>query len=199
MIKAIIFDADGVCIHADRFYAEHFLAQHNLPPGLLQEFWSEVFPRCITGQLSVHKALADYFTQINLQVDMDSYLQDWFAYENKPNQELLDYIQTLRHKGYICALATNQESLRTQYIKQEMGFDKLFDHIFASSELGLSKRNPEFYQALMHKLSLEAKQLLYIDDTQALVDLASQLNIKSHYFKTNQETVEFIELGLAGQ
>ena len=51
----------------------------------------------------------------------------------------------------------------------------------------------------MNKLNLEAKQLLYIDDTQALVDLASQLNIKSHYFKTNQETVEFIELGLAGQ
>ena len=71
-------------------------------------------------------------------------------------------------------------------MKSEMGFDKIFDDIFSSAEIGYKKPDKKFYQFILKKLKKEQnispKNLLFFDDTRKHVDEAKKLKIDAHVY-----------------
>ena len=66
-----------------------------------------------------------------LLMDFRDLVTAWSCYIDS---RLISAIQQLRQNGFICCLATSQEYNRAKYMKTEMGFQNVFDHLFFSCE-----------------------------------------------------------------
>lgn len=78
-------------------------------------------------------------------------------------------ILKLKEQGLIVCLATNQEKYRTGYLVNKLSYDKIFDEIFSSADLGAYKHSPEglekIGQVLKEKYAISDKgEIMYWDD-----------------------------------
>jgi len=71
-----------------------------------------------------------WFSKWKWDGTVEEFLQFWFKAEHNVDEKIISIIQQLRKKGIRCYLATNQEKYRTQYMKDKMRFEELFDHVF---------------------------------------------------------------------
>lgn len=79
--------------------------------------------------------------------------------------QVLECVRTLRKKGHLCVLGTNQEAHRAAYLRREMRLVEEFDQIFPSCELGAAKPSIEFFRGIQGHLKLQSTDLCLIDDS----------------------------------
>ncbi len=64
MIKAIIFDADGMIVHGDRF-SGRLAGEFNIPLDTTKLFFKDAFPDCLIGKADLKEELEKYMKQWN--------------------------------------------------------------------------------------------------------------------------------------
>ncbi len=182
MIKAIIFDADGVIVRPKTFFVSRAFELFGIPK---QEFMALIhgqFKRCTTGELELLDILPKYLERWNVPVDATTFVRQWLEHEHHIDTALLERIQVLRTNGIPCYLGTNQERNRANYMKLEMGFLKTLDGVFASSDLGFRKPDLEFYKAVKDKIQLPASEVLFWDDSLENVAAAREAGWNAEVF-----------------
>ncbi len=162
-IKTIMFDLDGVVVYPWRF-AEHLERHHSITREHTRAFFEGVFTECLLGRMDLRDVLGDYLDGWGWQQSVQSFLDCWFETENCPEPRLIELIASLREAGYHCGLATNQESHRARYIRKVMQFERLFDSLFFSCELGYKKPNREYFWGVCEKLRVTPSTILFIDN-----------------------------------
>lgn len=182
MIKAIIFDADGVLIHAEAF-SRQLQRDYGIPYTKLDPFFDGEFKQCLIGGADLKEVLKPHVAQWGWQGTVDELLEYWFRVEYKIDQDLIDYIAQLRKQGIYCVLATNQEKYRAEYMLTKMGFGQALDGVYASAHLGHKKPALEFFAKLHEKLPRYDKpELLFWDDNQENVDGAREFGIQAELY-----------------
>lgn len=63
------------------------------------------------------------------------------------------------------------------------GFYDLFDAVYASNKMGVSKPHPEFYQHILNAEGMGPQETVFIDDAEINVCAAEKLGIRSILFK----------------
>jgi len=167
-ISAVVFDADGVVIFPWRF-AQVLEQTHGITGEMTGEFFGGIFGDCLTGQADLKVVLPPYLARWGWQGSVDDFLHIWFETENAPDERMIAVVRVLRGSGYTCCLATNQEQHRAEYVKHQMGFADLFDHLFFSCELGSCKPDPAFYKRIVQTLALDGSQIVFWDDSPSVV------------------------------
>lgn len=160
----LVFDADGVVIHAsDRFWT--YLDQAlEVPRQAVIEYFDGVFPDLLAGRGDIKEALAPVLPGWGWRGTVEDFLNRWFVDESHVDDELIAIIQDLRKQGYTCAVATNQEKYRLRYLKEQMGFDRLFDRVFGSADVGDTKPHAGFYREVTARLGVEPHTIVFWDD-----------------------------------
>lgn len=124
-----------------------------------------------------------YLPQWGWSGSVDDILQYWFKAEHYVDQRFIENIVQLKEKGIGCYLATVQEKYRTEYMRNEMGFGKLFDDIFASAYIGYKKQQPEFWRAVMNSIPTKEKASVIIwDDEQEAIDAANKFGFDGYLY-----------------
>ncbi len=175
MIKAIVFDADGVIVRPKTWFFVPAESIYGIPQKTFLEFIHNDFQRCIKGELELLDILPRLLKQWQVRVSASDFIRAWMEHEHHVDAVLLEQIQVFRASGTPCYLATNQERNRAEYMKHEMGFQNLFDAIFISSELGTRKPEAAFYQKVQLALGLEPSEILFFDDSNSNVQSAKNL------------------------
>ncbi len=195
-IKAMLFDTDGVLVTGGSF-SKQLAQDYPVKIDALAPFFATEFKRCLVGELDLKRAIEPYLEPLGWNGSVDDLLAYWFKAEHKMDTRLLEEIQRLRASGIPCFMATNQERYRTEYLRTEMGFKTSLDGIFSSAELGYKKPQREFFQKILEKMSpILPEEIAYWDDTQANVDIASELGFKAFFYKDFslfKEQLEFRE------
>lgn len=187
MIKAILFDADGVLINSERFSVQ-LVRDYGISTEKTLPFFNGIFQDCITGTADLKEVIGPFLTEWGWERSVDEFLDYWFKSEHQIDQPLIEYIQTIRKAGIKCYIATNQEKHRVAYMLDRMGFKISFDKVFASAHLGYKKPSRDFYQQLMHKLpSIQKSEVLFWDDTDENVDAARQFGISAELYTNLRE------------
>jgi HAD superfamily hydrolase (TIGR01509 family) len=76
-------------------------------------------------------------------------------------------------------------------MKNHMGFEELFDHVFSSADIGHKKPEREFYKFMLDEIKNEHKinphEIMFFDDSQENVAEAKKLDINAHFYKNFQD------------
>lgn len=182
MIKAVIFDADGVLINGVEFSV--FLNRdYGISTDKTLPFFNGIFKDCLLGKADLKIVIEPYLKEWGWNKSVDEFLEYWFKSEHNIDEKLVEYIQNLRKKGIKCYLATNQEKYRVQYMLNKMGFAQCFDRVYASCQIGYKKPSMEFYSKVIEDLGMIDKQsILFWDDTKAHVDSAKDFGINGEIY-----------------
>ena len=176
-IKAILFDADGVIQMADGSFVSNL---KNLVPDRSDEFVTELFSiegPAATGIGDFRAALNTLLDKWKVDVEVDEVLCFW---QNLSLIDgLFDFLAELRNKGFITALATNQQAYRMAYMREELKLDDYFDRCFYSCEVGFKKPDLAYFEAVTNRLNLSPGECLFIDDSQANVESARAVGLKA--------------------
>jgi putative hydrolase of the HAD superfamily len=164
-MKTFVFDADGVVCIGESFSLA-LEKQHRISREQLAPFFSGPFPECVLGRRDLKDEISAHATAWGWRESVDELLTFWFQQEHVVCPAMLACVRTLRRRGHLCVLGTNQERYRAAYLRREMGLAGEFDHIFPSCELGAAKPSMAFFTGIQGRLKFSPGNLCLIDDSE---------------------------------
>jgi putative hydrolase of the HAD superfamily len=105
----------------------------------------------------------------------------------QPHDDILSLVGEVRRRGIRTCLATNQQTHRFQYMKDELGYEALFDDLFVSCELGVAKPSVAYFQQVSSTIGGSTKQILFIDDNEQNVEAAKSLGLQAQVFHLREQ------------
>lgn len=171
MIKAVIFDVDGVLLHSGAFGAR-LAREYGFERAALDEFWRGPFARCTLGLADLKEELAAVLREARCRVTVEECLKQWFDADSGSNAAAFEAAAQLRDRGIPCHVGSTQERYRATYLEKRLGFSRHFDRLFFSCHMGVRKPQPEFYAQVTSALGAAPAELLFIDDQRANVEAA---------------------------
>lgn len=199
--KAILFDADGVLTLPEELFSILYSRSHGLDPKSFEEFFKNDWKPFVLGKADLKQHIKDNSQLWQWDGTPEELLNYWFKSEDVKNMELIELISTIRENGTHCYLATEQEKYRGDFMKNVM-FKDLFDGYFVTAELGVSKTEPEFFEAILETLKkehkdLDSKDVVFFDDSQSKVDTAITVGIDGCLYESiNQLREKLTSVGI---
>lgn len=189
MIKALLFDADGVVVHQRaEYFSQKLRKELSIPDEKINSFFAHEFPLCLIGKADLKKELAKRIADWNWHRSVDELLQYWFETEDNPNTYVLQTIQTLGQKGVETYLVSDQEKYRATYLLNNMHFNQYFDQCFFSCDVGYRKSDPNFFKIVLQKLNdFNPQELLFIDDDRKNLPGTQSLGIQTFFYENPRD------------
>lgn len=191
---AVLFDADGVIQHAADDWQGRLRSV--LGDGAdVRAFLGEVFQAerpALRGERDFESILSEALARWRRPGRLRDALRVWQAIT--VNAGVMQIVAELRAAGVYCALASNQNACRARYMSDDLGYAASFDHAFYSCDLGFTKPDLRFFQAVIDALRLPPDQVLFIDDRQENVAAARDAGIRAALFQPPPGTESAQEL-----
>jgi FMN phosphatase YigB (HAD superfamily) len=190
-IKVILFDIDGVLIRLPNYFSEELEKQgyKKAEESLTSFFQGSDNWKCLEGKAISEKIIAPYLEKFGWKETAGDYFKKQFQFEKKYlDQNIILQIEQLCDQGIKCYLSTDQIENRAEFLLNEMNFCDIFDGYFISCYIGFRKRYDDFWIYVINKLKKELKgikadEIVFFDDIQNNVDVASKFGIKAILFK----------------
>lgn len=181
MIKAVIFDMDGVIIDSEGVYLEYQLefAKKKNPDVKLedlypmvgatkQECW-EVVERVVSnGQ--TWEELRTEFRQRDIYSEID--------YRSIYRLEVTDTLKQLKEAGFRLALASSTHLELVERVLKENGIREYFEAVVSGEQFKKSKPDPEIYLYTAGQLKLKPEECLAVEDSTIGITAAHRAGLK---------------------
>ena len=179
-VKAIVFDVGGVLSDdiIDTKLGE-LAALYNLDARSLLSVKSRYRDPAELGQISD----SDFWIRIlghfgveagEEDAEIDSYME--------PLEGSLDIARSLSGT-YRVAILSNDSRERGALRREKFGFDKIFDPIIISGDVGARKPGLEIYRLLLEQLGTPAGECLFVDDDPDNVQAAEEAGMRTILFE----------------
>ncbi len=196
MIKAVLFDADGVLTLPEDVFSVVYARSHGLDTKPFENFFKNDWYPIVTGSKDLKDSIAANPELWQWNGTTDELLDYWFKTEDVRNEELLTEIGKLANQDIPCYLATDQEKYRAEYMKTVM-FKDIFSGYFVSAELGTTKTDPRFFELVLQELGvkhpgIQPAEVVFFDDSQSKVDTAKATGIDARLFERNDQVRDLL-------
>jgi putative hydrolase of the HAD superfamily len=143
-------------------------------------------------------SLANELTrQLGRPVALDGFGEQYFAHLH-PNQELIEYMRSLRDRGLRLAICTNNVREWESHWRAKLPVDEIFEVVVESAFVGARKPEPRIYEITLERLGVAAERALLIDDIEVNCTAAREMGFKAVWFRDNQQAIAEVEALLAG-
>ncbi len=169
MIKAVIFDMDGVIIDSELVYLEQIweFGKTRNPQMKLEELypmvgaskadaWS-VLARAMGQGQTWEEARADLKAHVDLYRDVD--------YRKIFRLEIRQILAELKKKGYKLAVASSTQLPLVERVMRENGIIDQFEILVSGNQFEKSKPDPEIYLYTAAKLGVKPEECLAVEDS----------------------------------
>lgn len=179
MIRAVVFDLDGVVRHFD---PDHVLAierRHAIPEGKIESF---AFARpqiedVTTGRIS-RAAWVELIAQHVGNVDAAS---EWGSQPSRVDPDMLQLAAELREASIATAILTNgTDTIPAE--AAELGLHRYFDPILNSAAIGYIKPDVRVFNHALERLGLAAREVFFTDDSKDKLRGARACGMLAHHF-----------------
>lgn len=182
MIKAIIFDADGVLIHRPKYFSEILHDEYGVPLEKSLEFFSGEFAECLIGKKDLKKVLPKYLKEWGWKKTLEELLTYWFERESKRDEKIIEYVKELKKKGFKIYIGTNNEKYRTDYLSNVLGLGKIAHKVYGSGVVGFAKPDHRFFKHILDEQKLQKEEVLFWDDDKENVKAARDFGINAEVY-----------------
>jgi len=190
MLKAIIFDMDGVLTNTPKFV----WMTHN---KLLAEFNKHIPDSKIPQYLGRNlKNQIDLFEKnFNISIDEKLYMNRFeveMQYHIKhieKNISLSHLMKSLKKK-FKLAVATSSPKSRTEHILKNLGINNKFEVIITSENVKKHKPSPDLFIEASRRLEVKPEECLVIEDSANGIEAAKNANMKIIALKTEFQSEE---------
>ncbi len=168
MIKAVIFDMDGVLIDSEIIYLDHMYEKLKIKyPQINREALFAVVGSTTKRTMEI---ISDVIGEdVNSHMFQELYAELWVDcrpdYPSILRKEVPDILKELHRRGYQVALASSTSRAGIDDVLTSCGLKGDFDYIVSGEEFKESKPNPEIYFHTADTLKREPKECLVVEDS----------------------------------
>lgn len=193
-IKAIIFDLGGVILNIDyNLTIKEFekLGVINSSSYYSKKKQKKLFDDLETGKLSEK----EFINAIKLKTSNANENQIKNAWNkmllNLPSEKLL-FIKSIMN-NYQTFLLSNTNSIHISCFKNSLSesewklFESAFNKIYFSYKIGMRKPSVKIFEYVLQENNLQAKNVLFIDDSIQHINAAQKIGIVTHHLKDNED------------
>lgn len=193
MIDSIIFDFGDVFINLDKpatLRELQKLGVQDIPAVLF-----ECHDRYEKGLIST----SDFIAQVMAILPghkAEDLVKAWNAILLDLPQERIEFLKSLKKEaGYRCFLLSNTNELHIQYCFDELGSDLmkeffgLFDKVYLSYEVKMSKPDPNIFQKVIAENALLPNCALFVDDTLVHIESAKSVGLQTWHLQVGVEDI----------
>lgn len=182
MLKAVLFDFDGVIVHSEPIHMETFLEMLK-PFGvtMTEERWYKEFAG--TGSGRIFKALIEeYNVDANVEELVekrrDLFLSHVKNGELKEIPGLKQFLEYLRNKDIKMAIVSGGHRNYIEELNKSLGIEDYFDFIVTAEDISARKPDPEPFLYAARYLDINPEDCLVIEDSYAGCKAARNGNMK---------------------
>jgi putative hydrolase of the HAD superfamily len=180
-VTAVLWDADGVLQQVPASWFELLEEVIGKEESLaLLDLLLPQMEAAIRGDVAMTERLPAALEERGLTEHVERVSEVWGTIDVLDDSRAL--VRELREAGIGCHLATNQDDLRTSYMRARMGYDDLLDRCFYSCELGVAKPDEDFFRRVARELGVELAALVFVDDTLENVHAAQACGLPAFYW-----------------
>lgn len=182
MIKAIIFDMDGLMIDSERVTFECYqerLKDMNLTMD--EEFYKTLLGKPIKGIYQrFYDVYGNDFPIENVIQDVHQLMAERFETEGVPVKKgLVELLHYLKDNNYKTIVATSSNRDRVDKILAQAKITEFFDDSICGDEVTKGKPNPEVFLKSCQKLGVNVDEAIVLEDSEAGIQASYDANIKA--------------------
>lgn len=185
MLRAALFDLDGVLRHHDPDHAGRVESRYGLAPGTLGRAAFEVarLQDAVSGVLRHEdwsRAVAEELTSTH-GIDGPTAVAEYFAIEAMSvDADVLELVRAVRRRVPVGVLTNGSSRLGEEL--EAMALASEVDVVCNSWELGVAKPSRAAYERAAERLDASPSQCFFTDDRPANVDAARAAGMTAHLF-----------------
>jgi HAD superfamily hydrolase (TIGR01549 family) len=132
----------------------------------------------------------DILDELGQQDNYDEFLEIDNRYHHKRelNQDVIDLAKAIKDNGYKVGILSNNSKQNAEKMRRELG--DIFDVIHVSAETGFVKPEPEGFSRFAKALSIDLKELVFIDDAENSLKTAKECGFKDILFTSYEQLVK---------
>lgn len=180
VIKAVIFDLDGVIVESEDAHIEAekqtFLKYNVLISTEELHRYTGTTAKEMFTQLIAKYKLNTTFEEINNQ--KEKILFRLLEQDAEPTRGILSFIQELKRRGIRLAVGSSSPRKLVDYVLKKLNITNLFDCIVTAEDVKHSKPSPEIFLQIAEELGLSPSQCLVIEDAKLGVEAAKSAGMK---------------------
>ena len=181
MIKAVIFDMDGLMIDSERVTFEGY--QHILSKKgktITEDFYITLLGKPIKGIFQrFYDVYGNDFPIESVITDVHQYMAERFETEGVPLKTgLVELLKYCREKGYRTIVATSSNRNRVDTILKSADIEQYFDDSICGDEVTKGKPDPEVFLKSCMKLGVNTDEAVVLEDSEAGIQASYAAGIK---------------------
>lgn len=193
MIKAIIFDLNGVLMHtprlSDKIHQEFDVSIDEFMIALTEIMGHVRMP----GAGDAFEYWQPHFKKWGVNLNREEFFNFWFK-DVTIDSKLVELLKDLRTRGVQLFILSNNFKERSEYYQKNFKLlSDTFIKVYYSWQTGFVKPDPRAYKNILTENNLKAEECLYVDDSTDNVKLASNLGIKSFVFKGSDNLKKILQ------
>lgn len=182
MIKAVIFDLNGIFIQSPRL-SDRFREKFGIPTEeflpVLKEIMAKVRKPGAGPSFVYWKP---YLEKWGINLTREKFFDFWFGAE-KAIPELIEMARQMKAKGFKLFILSDNFMERAAYYGKNFPFLNIFDKVYYSWQTGFVKPDPEAFKNLLSENNLKPEECIYFDDSAENIEAADSLGIKAFLFE----------------
>lgn len=180
MIKAVIFDMDGLMIDSERATYECYVkVLEKLGLSMSEEFYKTLLGKTIkTCYKLMYAEYGNDFPMDQVLTDVHDLLNERFHKEGIPKKKgLMDLLTYLKDNHYLTIVATSSGRSRVDDILSLAHITSYFNDSICGDEVTNGKPNPEVFLKACEKLSVQPNEAIILEDSEAGIQAAHNASI----------------------
>ena len=179
VIRAVVFDLDGVLRHFDPAHVADIERRHGLTAGSIHQtaFADALLSDVITGVIT----RGEWMLRVGTQLGSAQAAVEWAAHPSTADEAVLALSDELRASGIRTAILTNGTDTIDAELR-DLGIDARVDAVFNSAVIGFAKPDTRAFQHVLDELALAPHEVFFTDDSAGKLVGADALGIRTHHF-----------------
>lgn len=189
--KVLLLDYDGI-FYTGKYFSEIYCEEFGVDIQKVRKFMDGPKVKANMGKVDLKNLLKDVLGEWGWKGTVDELVDYWLKSDCAIDQRMVAFTNDCRKKVKVY-IASDQEKYKADFIWNEVGLKNCMDGKFMSCEMGLIKRDTEFFRSVLRSLpNIKPEQIIYFDDSNSKISAAKEVGLDARLYTNYESLVKVI-------